>query len=138
MANTLSTNLSLPTPITEAISPSDLVNLSAAHATAMTILEKGVAGVQAAATVGVNASIVNTGGNRTVLMQQTSAGCISSITGMITGMPFVLIWQSCGSIGMADTGVFKLAGALAGSLNLALELVWDGTNYTELSRSANG
>lgn len=138
MATTLSTNLSLQTVVVESIFPTDAINQRAADSVNMAILEKAIAGVQTAATTGVNASVVNTNGNRIVEMQTLSSGCIASITGMITGMPFCLIWQSVGSTGMADVAPFRLNGALNASLGLVLELVWDGTSYFELSRSANG
>jgi hypothetical protein len=138
MGSNLSTNLSLRTPITEGIDRNDSVTLLGDHATNMGILEKAVAGIQAAATTGVNASIINTNGNRTVLVQLLSAGSIASITGAIAGMPFSLVVQSTGSFGMLDTGVFKLNGNFLPNTNAALTLVWDGTNFTELARSTNG
>lgn len=137
MANTLSTNLSLQTPVIESITPQDRLNTQSAFSANMAILEKAIAGVQTAATVGVNASVVNTGGNRIVQLQMLSNGCIASITGMITGMPFTLIFQSVGSIGIADAGSFKIAGAFNATLDDCLTLVWDGNNYYEVARSSN-
>lgn len=137
MANTLSTNLSLQTPITESIHPQDRLNLQTAHAANMAILEKAIAGVQSAATTGVNASVVNTGGNRVVQLQLLSNGCIASITGMITGMPFTLLFQSVGSMGIADVSPFFLAGAFNATTMDTLTLVWDGTSFWEIARSAN-
>lgn len=138
MANTLSANLSLQTPIVESITPNDRINVMSAEAANAVIIEKAIAGVQTAAITGVNASIVNVNGNKIVLYQGLSAGCIASITGMITGMPFSLIFQSVGSIGIADVSPYRLNGALNGTLGLVLTLVWDGTNYYEITRSANG
>lgn len=137
MANTTTTNAALQKPIVESQIFQDLVNLQAAHAANMDILEKAIGGFQTAATTGVNASVINTNGNRTVAMQLISAGSIATIIGQIKGMPFTLIFQSSGSIGMADVGIFKLNSALAGAVNTAITLVWDGTNFTEVCRSAN-
>lgn len=138
MANNLSTNLSLQKPIDESILVNDFENLQAANAASLDIIEKALAGVQSAATTGVNASVINTNGNRIVQCQLLSNGCISSITGMITGMPFTLVIQSSGSMGIADVGVFKTAGVFVGAVNSTISLVWDGTHYQELGRSANG
>lgn len=138
MATTLSTNLSLQSIVQEGISPNDRINLQGADTANAAILEKAISAVQTAAITGVNASIVNTNGCKIVQLQMLSAGCIASITGMFTGVPFTLFFQSVGSIGMADVSPFRLNGALNGTLGLALTLVWDGTNYIELTRSANG
>lgn len=137
MGFNLSANLSLQTPILSGIERNDAVDIGGAQAVNTAILEKAIAGIQLAATVGVNASVVNTGGNRNVFYQGLSAGCISSITGAIIGVPFNLIFQSVGSIGIADVGVFKLASNFNATLDDVLCLVWDGTNYYEITRSTN-
>jgi hypothetical protein len=138
MANSTTTNLSLQKPVSENRLLEDFDNLKGAHSANMDILEKALCGVQSAATTGINASIINTNGNRIVLMQLLSEGCIASITGMKTGMPFTLIYQSSGSMGMADAAPFYLTAALNGAVNTALTLVWDGSKYLEVGRSANG
>jgi hypothetical protein len=138
MAYSTTTNAALRKPVDEGIGYSDLENLQVDHAANMDILEKAIAGFQTAATTGVNASVINTNGNRTVAMQLLSAGCIATITGQIKGMPFTLIFQSSGSIGMADAGIFKLSAALAGAVNTSITLVWDGAAFIEVCRSANG
>ena len=135
MGETLSTNLSLRTPIPDGIDRNDSVALLGSQAVNVGILERSIAGVQSAV---VNATVINTGGSRIVFCQNLSAGSIASITGMITGMPFTLLFQSTGSCGILDTGVFKLNGNLLPGVNTTLTLVWDGTNYCELGRSANG
>lgn len=137
MANTLTSLSSLPMPIYEAVSPNDLINLLSAHNSAMALLESRLAGIQTAATVGVNASVVDTGGRSLVLLQMLSSGCIATIIGAQIGRSFHLLFQSVGSIGLADAGVFNLAGAFNATLSDVLTLVWDGTNYNEIARSLN-
>lgn len=137
MGHTLSTNLGLQTRIPAAISPTDLIGLMFDQSVCNPIIEAALAGVQSAATVGVNASVVATGGCRVVQLQLLSAGCIATITGQYTGVPFTLLFQSVGSIGLADAGVFKLNGAFNATLDDTLTLVWDGNNFYEIGRSAN-
>jgi hypothetical protein len=52
-------------------------------------------------------------------------------------MPFTMIFQSVGSTGMVDAGAFVLSAALNPAVNAAISLVWDGTNFIEVGRSAN-
>jgi hypothetical protein len=137
MANTTTSNASLPKPIDESFLMQDVENLEDAHNNSMDILERCLAGIQTAAVTGVNASIINTRGNRIVQLQVTSAGCIASITGAIRGMPFTMLFQSVGSIGMSDVGGFILSAALTPAVNAAISFVWDGTNFIEIGRSAN-
>ena len=137
MVNTTTSNASLPKPVDESFLMQDMENIQSAHNDAMGIIERCFTGIQAASTTGVNASVVNTNGNRIVMLQVLSAGCISSIAGALKGMPFTMIFQSVGSIGMADTGAFVLSSALNPAVNAALSLVWDGTNFIEIGRSAN-
>ena len=137
MGHTNSTNLGIQTRIYSAVSPADLVGLAFDQSVSNPILEAAIAGVQSAATVGVNASVVNTGGCRITQLQMLSAGCIATIIGQYTGVPFTLLFQSVGSIGLADTGVFKLNGAFNATLDDTLTLVWDGSNFYEIGRSAN-
>lgn len=137
MANTLTTNLSLQIPVQENITPQDRINLQGAEAANAAILEKAIAGVQSAAVTGVNASVININGNKLVQLQLLSAGCIATIIGQVTGVPFILLFQSIGSMTIVDTGVFKLSAAFTPTVDDTLTLVWDGNNFYEVTRSAN-
>ncbi len=137
MSNTTTSNASLPKPIDESFLMQDVENIQSAHNDSMDILERCLAGIQTAAVTGVNATSVNTRGNRIVQLQVLSALCIATITGAIPGMPFTMIFQSVGSTGMVDTGAFVLSAALNPAVNAAISLVWDGTNFIEIGRSAN-
>lgn len=137
MGHTTSTNLGIQTRITSGVSPNDLVGLLSDQAVSNPILEAAISGVQTAATVGVNASIIATGGCRIVQLQMLSAGSIATITGQYTGVPFTLIFQSTASIGIPDSGVFKIAGAFLPTTDDTITLVWDGTNFYEIGRSTN-
>ena len=137
MANTTTSNVSLPKPIDESFLMQDIENWEDAHNNSMDILERCLAGIQTAAVTGVNATSVNTRGNRIVQLQVLSALCIATITGAIRGMPFTMIFQSVGSTGMVDAGAFVLSAALNPAVNAAISFVWDGTNFIEIGRSAN-
>lgn len=132
-----STNLGLQTIIIEGITPNDRINAQGAAVANASILERSMAGIQTAANAGLSASVINTGGAKIVQLQITSAGSIGSITGMYVGVPFVLLVQSGTSMGIPDSGAFKLSAAWIPSSDDTLTLVWDGTNFFEIGRSTN-
>jgi hypothetical protein len=136
MANTLTTNMSLQKPIDEHIISNDFNNLQAAHSANMDILEAMLTGVTTFA--GTNASIINTSGARFTKIYACSAGSISTITGMVANVPFTLMIMSSGaSLALVDGGVKALsANWIPSTIYSNLTLVWDGTNYIELARTA--
>ena len=90
----------------------------------------------AAATIATNASIVSTAGANIVNLYSCSAGSISTITGMLTNIPFMLVNRSSGaSLALLDTSPLLLNGDVTlSSVGSNITLVWDGTNYIELGR----
>ncbi len=92
----------------------------------------------AAATIATNASIVSTAGANIVNLYSCSAGSISTITGMLTNVPFMLINRSSGaSLALLDASPFLLNGNVTpSSVGSNITLVWDGTNYIEIGRVA--
>lgn len=137
MANTFTTNASLPKPIDEAQIFQDLENLQAAHNTAMDVLEAQFQGIGSVTVSAGNATVLSTAGRRIVYINAISAGSIATITGMLTNVPFTIIAQSGASFGIVDAGVFALSAALLFTADDTLTLVWDGTRYYELGRSVN-
>lgn len=137
MANTFTTNASLPKPIDESRIFEDFENLQAAHNTAMDIMEVQFQGIGSVTVSTGNATVLNTTGKRIVYINAHSAGSIATITGMLTNVPFTLIAQSGASFGIVDVGVFALASSLIFTPDDTLTLVWDGTRYYELGRSVN-
>lgn len=137
MATNASANLGLQTIVVEGIGINDRINLNGAGVANCSILERSISGIQTAANAGLSASVINTGGAKIVQLQIGSAGSISSITGMFVGVPFVLLAQSVGSMGIADVDPFRIAGAWIPTTQDTLTLVWDGTNFYEIGRSAN-
>jgi len=71
-----------------------------------------------------------------VNLYSCSAGSISTITGMLTNIPFMLINRSSGaSLALLDASPFLLNGNVTpSSVGSNITLVWDGTNYIELGR----
>ena len=90
----------------------------------------------AAATIATNASIVSTAGANIVNLYSCSAGSISTITGMLSNVPFMLVNRSSGaSLALLDASPFLLNGNVTpNSVGSNITLVWDGTNYIELGR----
>ena len=86
--------------------------------------------------IATNASIVSTAGAKIVNLYSCSAGSISTITGMLTNIPFMLINRSSGaSLALIDASPFLLNGNVTpNSVGSNITLVWDGTNYIELGR----
>ena len=91
---------------------------------------------ETAADIATNASIVSTAGAKIVNLYSCSAGSISTITGMLTNIPFMLINRSSGaSLALLDASPFLLNGNVTpNSVGSNITLVWDGTNYIELGR----
>ena len=92
----------------------------------------------AAATIATNASIVSTAGANIVNLYSCSAGSISTITGMLSNVPFMLVNRSSGaSLALLDASPFLLNGNVTpSSVGSNITLVWDGTNYIEIGRVA--
>jgi len=91
---------------------------------------------ETAADIATNASIVSTAGAKIVNLYSCSAGSISTITGMLTNIPFMLVNRSSGaSLALLDTSPLLLNGDVTlSSVGSNITLVWDGTNYIELGR----
>ena len=91
---------------------------------------------ETSADIATNASIVSTAGAKIVNLYSCSAGSISTITGMLTNIPFMLINRSSGaSLALLDTSPLLLNGDVTlSSVGSNITLVWDGTNYIELGR----
>ena len=91
---------------------------------------------ETAADIATNASIVSTAGAKIVNLYSCSAGSISTITGMLTNIPFMLVNRSSGaSLALLDASPFLLNGNVTpNSVGSNITLVWDGTNYIELGR----
>ena len=91
---------------------------------------------ETSADIATNASIVSTAGAKIVNLYSCSAGSISTITGMLTNVPFMLINRSSGaSLALLDASPFLLNGNVTpNSVGSNITLVWDGTNYIELGR----
>lgn len=137
MANTYSSNVSLPSPVGVTQDYINLINLGDAFRDAMTRIDGLLAGSQTAVAAGINGPVLDTGGKRLVNVQLLSAGSIATIIGAINGFPFTLYCQSAGSLGIPDAGLFQIAGAWIPTTQDTIMLVWDGTNYIELGRSTN-
>ena len=93
---------------------------------------------ETAADIATNASIVSTAGAKIVNLYSCSAGSISTITGMLTNIPFMLVNRSSGaSLALLDTSPLLLNGDVTlSSVGSNITLVWDGTNYIEIGRVA--
>lgn len=139
MAYTTTTNLSLQKPVSESRIVEDVPNLKASHSANMDIIEKSLSGTT---TIGTNASIVATGGNRIVRLYACSAGSISTISGALIDCPFTLMMMSSGaSLALIDDDTagtsarVLTADWVPATIYSALTLVWDGTRYIELGRA---
>ena len=134
MANTLTTNLSLQKPIDEHNLVEDINLLQTAHVANMNLLESTLAGSVA---IGTNASIVATAGKRIVQLYACSAGSISTISGVLTNVPFTLVMMSSGaSLAYLDAASNALLSGdwIPDNAGDSLTLIWDGTNYIEIGR----
>lgn len=134
MAYTETTNLSLRKPIDEHNMVEDIGHIEGALDANVDLLEKTLAGSVAIAT---NASIVATAGNRIVNLYACSAGTISTISGMLTDVPFTLIMKSSGaSLAYLDANTSALLSGdwIPDNAGDSLTLVWDGTSYIEIGR----
>jgi len=91
---------------------------------------------ETSADIATNASIVSTAGAKIVNLYSCSAGSISTITGMLENIPFMLVNRSSGaSLALLDASPFLLNGNVTpNSVGSNITLVWDGTNYIELGR----
>jgi len=98
----------------------------------------GVALQENSVAIATNASIVSTAAAKIVHLYSCSAGSISTITGMLTNVPFMLINRSSGaSLALLDASPFLLNGNVTpSSVGSNITLVWDGTNYIEIGRVA--
>lgn len=136
MAYSSTTNVGLRKPIDESILMADIENIQADLNSNMDLLESVLAG--SATVTGTNPSIVSTSGKRFVYLYACSAGSISTITGMLTNVPFTLIMNSSGaSLSLLDASPKLLASAWTPStVGGNITLVWDGTNYIEVARVA--
>lgn len=134
MAVTTTTNLSLQKPVDEHAIESDVNNLQGAYSSTMDILEGAIGGY---ATTGTNPSVVNVGGKRFVrIYARVSRGSIATITGMLQNVPFTLIMMSSGaSWALKNTSPKRLsADWIPSKHKSSITLIWDGTNYIEVSR----
>ena len=93
---------------------------------------------ETSADIATNASIVSTAGAKIVNLYSCSAGSISTITGMLENIPFMLINRSSGaSLALLDASPFLLNGNVTpNSVGSNITLVWDGTSYIEIGRVA--
>jgi len=142
MSYTGTTNISLAKAVVQSIIHEDIPTLIGNEARNNDLLDKVLTGIVAIAT---NASIVNTQGNRHVQLQMNTTSSLSSITGMIKGMPFTLYQMidstNASFVGLATANTAFLLSAdwnpaRLGHLKKNITLVWDGTNYVEIGRVA--
>lgn len=134
MGYTTTTNLSLRKPAATNFRDIDLDDLNSHMTVNMGILEDKLTGTTS---VNTNPSIINTGGYRFTFLYACSAGSISTITGMVSGMPFTLLNGSSGaSLALLDASPFFLAGNfIPNDIGENITLVWNGSSYFELGRS---
>jgi ribonuclease PH len=137
MAYTSSTRYSLQKPVDEHAIETDVNNIQSSFNANMDTIDAALPAIATATTINTNPSIVNTRGSAIVNLYSCSAGSISTITGMATGKPFTMVNRSTGaSLALLDAGVKLLSANWVGStVGSCLTLVWDGTNYIEISRT---
>jgi hypothetical protein len=135
MGYTSTTNMLLRKTVDTSIIQEDFENLQTDVSSNVDALEAMSTG---STVIGTNASIVNTAGKRFVQLYACSAGSISTITGMLTNVPFTLMMMSSGaSLALVDASPVLIAGNWVGATTKGnITLVWDGTNYVELGRVA--
>lgn len=142
MANTYSTYASLPTPTAQLVIHDDVDLLKAAHANAMSIVESLLCGSATVTAQTSNSNIVATAGKPIVKLQVVSiAGSLTTITGAIVNKPFTIVvisGASCGNQGLDDKAPFKLTAKwFPNDIANNITLVWDGTSFIEIARSAS-
>lgn len=76
------------------------------------------------------------GGFKTVKLSPTGAAAYTNFTGATTGDVITFICTN-GSTTIADSGNFRLNGAFTSAADKTLQLIYDGTLFYEVSRSAN-
>ncbi len=139
MANTYTTNASLPKPTYVHVIHDDIELLKAAHNTTVDILDN----ICAVVDIATNATVINTTGARFVKLYDTSlAGSITTIVGAELGKPFTLIGAgsnaSLANHLLYDVSPYVLSASFQYNLGMGnnITLVWDGTNYIEIGRAA--
>jgi hypothetical protein len=77
-------------------------------------------------------------GNALVKVSNTGAGgvTIATISGGVTGQKLVIVFLD-NTVTFSDAGTLILSAAGGGAANKTLELIFDGTNWYEISRSTN-
>ena len=142
MAYTGTTNISLAKAVVQNIIHNDIDTLKSDEVLNMNLLDKALSGVLVIAT---NASIINTQGYRNLQLSMQTTMSIASITGMITGVPFTFYQaidaSNASFVGLATANTAYLLSAdwnpaRLGHLKKNITLVWDGTNYVEIMRTA--
>ena len=142
MAYTGTTNISLAKAVVQNIIHEDINILKSNEVRNMDLLDKILSTSTAIAT---NATNVNTGGYRFVQLQMNTTSSIASLAGAIVGMPFTLIQMINSSnasfVGLATANTnFLLSGdwnpSSVGHLKKNITLVWDGTHFVEICRTA--
>jgi hypothetical protein len=137
MAVSTTTNIALQKIVVDKKIDQDFPNLIAAAAANADLIEKISSGVTAVAT---NATIINTSGYKNIQLYSCSVVTLTTITGMVTGVPFNLIMMSSGA-------TYHLPDELASKFHLSadwtpqqydvLTLIWDGSGYIEVGRVNN-
>ena len=140
MANTYTTNASLPKPTYQCVLDTDVDLLKAAQYNTQNILETLIAG---SVNIATNATIINTQGAKMVFLYDTSlAGSITTIVGAVKNVPFTLIGAgsnaSLANHLLYDVSPYNLSANFQYNLGMGnnITLVWDGSKYIELSRAA--
>lgn len=141
MAQTYTTNVSLPKPTNVNVIHDDMDLLKWAYTAAMNTLENYLSGNTIVIANATGAKVIDTGGKPIIRLQITSlAGSLSSITGAVPYSPFRLICisgVSCKNFGLSDLAPFKLtADWYPNDIGNNITLLWDGTSFIELGRSA--
>jgi len=87
------------------------------------------------ATCATNASLIDVSLYRTVKLHYGTYGSLATFINYIVGQPFTLIAGQASFPVIIDGGNFMLAGNwIPDGANDNLTLVWDGTNFIEISR----
>jgi len=139
MANTYTTNASLPKPTYVQLIHEDIELLKGAYNTTLDILDN----THAVVDIATNATVINTTGARFCKLYDTSvAGSITTIIGALKGVPFTLIGagsnESLANHLLYDVSPYVLSAAFQYNIGMGnnITLVWDGTNYIEIGRAA--
>lgn len=140
MANSYTTNASLPKPTYVKLIHEDIELLKGAYNTTLNIVDNLYATVD----IATNATIVNTTGARFCKLYDTSvAGSITTIVGAIKGVPFTLIGAgsnaSTANHLLYDVAPYALTANFQFNLGQGqnITLVWDGARYIEIARSSS-